>query len=41
MEGRARAVLKKCLCSFGYNYVLAIIRAKHEKVLVCLYFCLN
>jgi hypothetical protein len=30
-----RAVSKKWWCSFGYKYVLAAIRAKYDKVLVC------
>jgi hypothetical protein len=30
-----QTVLKKWWRSFGYNYVLANIRAKHEEVLVC------
>jgi hypothetical protein len=28
------AISKKLWCSFGYDYVLAAIRANHEKVLV-------
>jgi hypothetical protein len=32
----ARAVSKKWWRSFGYDYVLAAIRATHEKVLVCM-----
>jgi hypothetical protein len=32
----ARAVSKKWWCSFGYNYMLAAIRTKHEKVHVCM-----
>jgi hypothetical protein len=34
----ARAVSKKWWRSFGYDYVLATIRAKHEEVLTCLQF---
>jgi hypothetical protein len=30
----ARAVSKKWWCTFGYNYVLSVIRAKQEVVLV-------
>jgi hypothetical protein len=30
------AVLKKWWCSFGYDYVLAAIRATHKKVLICM-----
>jgi hypothetical protein len=35
-----RAVSKKWWCSFGYDYVLAVIRATHEKVLICMQFVL-
>jgi hypothetical protein len=30
------AVLKKWWCSFGYDYVLAAIRATHKNVLICM-----
>jgi hypothetical protein len=35
VRGAARVVSKKWWRSFGYNYVLAAIRAKHDKILVC------
>jgi hypothetical protein len=41
VQRAAQLVLKKWWHLFGYDYVLAAIRGKHEKLLACLYFCFD